>query len=37
MSELLIISGTLTATINWSIGGLLYMIVQMAIAGQLYT
>lgn len=22
---------------NWSIGGLLYMIVQMAIAGQLYT
>ena len=25
------------ATINWSVGGLLYMVVQMAIAGQLYT
>ena len=37
MSELLIICGTLMATINWSVGGLLYMVVQMAIAGQLYT
>ena len=37
MSELLIICGTLMATINWPVEGLLHMVVQMAIAEKLCT